>query len=110
MAARLIHMKCQNCGANLELDLDHLMAYCPYCGEKLMIDFDGLNSVLIEKEKTNRTSRIVNGVENIADKVVSYKVKKEEIKSESEKITKEKIIFFIVVMLFFLIMYLTTKF
>lgn len=54
MSARLIHMKCQNCGANLDLDLDHLMAFCPYCGEKLLIDVDKLHEVLIAKEETKQ--------------------------------------------------------
>ena len=54
MSARLIHMKCQNCGANLELDLDKLIAFCPFCGAKLMIDVEQLSSVLVEKEKTKQ--------------------------------------------------------
>lgn len=54
MAARLLHMKCQNCGANLDLDLDNLIAFCPYCGAKLMLDIDQLHQVLIAKEVTKR--------------------------------------------------------
>lgn len=54
MAVNLIHMKCQNCGANLDIDIDNMMAFCPYCGEKLMIDAEQLCSVLIEREKTKQ--------------------------------------------------------
>ena len=50
-----IVMKCNNCNAQLEIDLDHLQAYCPYCGQKLMMDFDQLGHVLSEKEKTKRS-------------------------------------------------------
>jgi DNA-directed RNA polymerase subunit RPC12/RpoP len=50
----IIKMKCSHCGANLELDLDNLMAYCPYCGEKLLIDVGQLKDVLVEREKTKQ--------------------------------------------------------
>ena len=52
---RLVESICDNCGAQLDIDLDHLQAYCPFCGKKLMIDFDKLDKVLTEKEKTKRT-------------------------------------------------------
>ena len=108
MATKLIHLKCQNCGANLDLDLDKLMAFCPYCGAKLMIDIDQIGSVLVEKEKTNRVSKLVDSVENVANEVISYKAKKEEMKHESEKVTKEQVIALIAVLIFCLIMYLTS--
>lgn len=52
---RLVEFTCGNCGAQLDIDLDHLQAYCPFCGKKLMMDFDKLDRVLTEKEKTKRT-------------------------------------------------------
>lgn len=60
MATRSIHLKCQNCGANLDVDLDRLMAFCPYCGEKLLIDTEQLSSVLVEKEKTKQKEMELN--------------------------------------------------
>lgn len=51
---RLVKLSCSNCNAQLNIDLDHLQAFCPYCGQKLMIDFDQLGRVLSEKEKTKR--------------------------------------------------------
>ena len=51
----LVKMTCSNCNANLKIDLDNLQAYCPYCGEKLMIDVEDLGELLKEKEKTKRT-------------------------------------------------------
>lgn len=50
----LIQMKCENCGAQLNLDLDNIQAFCPYCGTKLMIDSDTLSKVLKEREKTKQ--------------------------------------------------------
>ena len=52
---RLVEFTCGNCSAQLDIDLDHLQAYCPFCGKKLMMDFDKLDRVLTEKEKTKRT-------------------------------------------------------
>lgn len=52
---RLVESTCGNCGAQLNIDLDHLQAYCPFCGKKLLMDFDKLDRVLTEKEKTKRT-------------------------------------------------------
>ena len=109
METKLIHMKCQNCGANLDIYLDHLTAFCPYCGAKLMIDVEKIGDVLIEKEKTNRTTKIFSSVENVADKIVSYKKEKEELKRESEKITTKEIIIMAVVLAFFLIMMLINR-
>lgn len=54
MATNIIHLKCQNCGAALDLDMDNLIAYCPYCGRKLLFDIDQLGNILIEKEKTKQ--------------------------------------------------------
>ncbi len=52
---QLIKLRCNNCSAQLDIDLDNLQIYCPYCGQKLMIGFDQLGKVLAEKEKTKRT-------------------------------------------------------
>lgn len=48
---RLINLTCEKCGADLELDLDHITAYCPYCGNRLMIDVANIDKVLLEREK-----------------------------------------------------------
>ena len=52
---RLVESTCRNCGAQLDIDLDHLQAYCPFCGNKLLMDFEKYDKVLTEKEKTKRT-------------------------------------------------------
>lgn len=49
---KLKQMTCQNCGGTIELDFDHLISYCPYCGSKLMIDIANIDEVLKEREKT----------------------------------------------------------
>ena len=51
-------IKCASCGGNVQLDLDDLISYCPYCGTALMVDMSFLNEVLLEKE---RTKQMANG-------------------------------------------------
>lgn len=35
---KLVAMKCLSCGAGIDVSLDKKMAFCPYCGAKLLID------------------------------------------------------------------------
>lgn len=51
---KLIKMECPNCHAGLEIDIEHMQAYCPYCGTKLLFDLDQINHIIAEKEKTKR--------------------------------------------------------
>lgn len=51
---KLVNLRCDSCNAQLEVDLDNLMTYCPYCGRKLLIDIDHIDEILKEKEKTRR--------------------------------------------------------
>ena len=83
---KLIKMNCNNCGAQLDIDLDNLNAYCPYCGKKLLISIDQLGSVLAERERTKRTL----GKEE-------YKIKREQIlcdhiSREEDKAWKRRVI------------------
>lgn len=50
----MLSTTCSKCGAIMEINLEHIQVYCPYCGNKLSIDLDKLNDVLIEKEKTRQ--------------------------------------------------------
>ena len=49
-----IQLKCNSCGAMMNLDLDNLSSYCPYCGNKILIDMDQFGKVFAEKQKTER--------------------------------------------------------
>ncbi len=51
-------LECPGCKANLEIDLDHMIAFCPYCGKKLTYTFDGMSDVLTAKEKTKQIQDI----------------------------------------------------
>ena len=47
-------MNCPACGAGLELDIDNLISFCPYCGGKLLVDPVAFRDVLVERERTRR--------------------------------------------------------
>ena len=50
----LTELKCNSCGATVDIDFDNLISFCPYCGAKLMIDVPSIQELLIEKEKTKQ--------------------------------------------------------
>lgn len=52
---QLVKATCDNCHAQLDIDLDNLKMFCPYCGQKLLMDIDGMDKVLGAKEETKRT-------------------------------------------------------
>ncbi|MDO4183016.1 MAG: hypothetical protein Q4E12_05360 [Coriobacteriia bacterium] len=49
-----LSMDCEKCGAHLDLDLENLVKFCPYCGNKIMLDPSALRDVLLAKEETKR--------------------------------------------------------
>lgn len=51
---RIIKATCQNCHANLEIDLDNFQANCPYCGGSYLIESEQMSQALKEKEITKR--------------------------------------------------------
>ena len=67
---RLFEMTCNSCNAQLELDLDKMQAFCPYCGKKLTVDVDKLSDILLEKEKTRQEKQIQDY--KLEDKRLTY--------------------------------------
>ncbi|MBQ6343594.1 MAG: zinc ribbon domain-containing protein [Anaerolineaceae bacterium] len=108
METKLIHMKCQNCGANLDIDLDHLTAFCPYCGEKLMIDVEKLGDVLIEKEKTKQKEMEFNN--KIQYEEVVNEEKRKNKKNEFNDDVKRTIILMVGLLLIFLFFVIVSRF
>ena len=53
-SANYLELTCVKCGGSLNLDLDNLQSFCPYCGSKLMIDTNQLSDILSEREETKR--------------------------------------------------------
>lgn len=47
-------MHCTQCGAPLTLDVDNLQRFCPYCGNRILVDPVAFKEVLIQREITKR--------------------------------------------------------
>ena len=50
-------MKCENCGANLEINQEHRTKFCPYCGAAVQIPetaFDHEKFILEHNEQVRR--------------------------------------------------------
>lgn len=91
---QLLNLNCNNCGAKLDIDLDNLQAFCPYCGQKLMMDFEQLAHVLSEKEKTKRV------VEKEEQRTKRTKMAYEHESREKDKDWKKKAFgFFVLIVL-----------
>lgn len=57
---KTISLVCPGCNAQMEVDEDKLLAYCPYCGKKLQMDFPHADRVFVEKEKTKELKNVRN--------------------------------------------------
>lgn len=79
---RLIDAKCKNCHANLEIDLDNLQAECPYCGSKLILEFD-VDRYLESKEETIRESNRLK--ESTIQKEQAYKYLERTKKADAKR-------------------------
>lgn len=51
---KLIQLKCPNCGAKLDIDINDKKMYCHYCGQKMIIDYEQMSKFYIEKENTKQ--------------------------------------------------------
>lgn len=94
-------LNCNNCNAQLDLELDNMQAYCPFCGQKLLLDFDQVEQILAEKEKTKRAINREN--EQTKRKKMEY----EHDSREKEKEWTRKVFgtFAIIVVFFFVFFY-----
>ena len=98
---RLIKMRCQNCDGMLDVDLDNLQVYCPYCGQKLMMDFEQLAQVLAEKEKTKRAFDKEEHITKRAQMAYDHEERKDD-KAWNKKIIEMLIIFGLMIAVVFL--------
>ena len=47
-------MKCHNCGAGLNIDIDRMQGFCPHCGQKVLFDIEQVNQIVKEKIESTR--------------------------------------------------------
>lgn len=52
--SKYIKMRCENCGAEMDVDPDKKIIYCPYCGSKTLIE----ESDDVKKAKLDSETRI----------------------------------------------------
>ena len=50
----MVKLECSKCGSPLEIDPDNPIAFCPYCGQKVLFDYEQVTQIFIEKEKTKQ--------------------------------------------------------
>ena len=74
---KLINMKCQNCGADLQVDPERKQAFCSYCGTRLLVD----------DESINITNRFVDEA-----RIKEAEVRLKELEYEHERELREEII------------------
>ena len=105
---RLVQTTCNKCGAQLDIDLDHLQAYCPYCGIKLLMDFNKLDRVLTEKEKTRRTIEHEEQETKRTQMAYEHETAKQEreSKQKDKEWTKSNLVVLIAILLMILLMFL----
>ena len=51
---KLVRMRCPNCNATLEFDIEGKTSFCQYCGEKLLLDDEKI-TINYNETKTHRT-------------------------------------------------------
>ena len=82
---KFIELKCNNCGADLKLELENMQTFCQYCGSKLLIDMDNLSEVLKEKEKTKQVIGKEEHITKRKEMDYNYKMKRKEMDHDSFK-------------------------
>lgn len=48
---KLIKMRCPNCNGQLDFSTDHTFCFCPFCGEKILIDDDAQTTINITRDE-----------------------------------------------------------
>ena len=76
-------MKCVNCSASLDVDIDNLIAFCPYCGQKLLFDVQQLSEILKEREHTKQVFKHEDEVTRRAQMQHDEKITNISIKAKS---------------------------
>ena len=76
-------IKCCSCGANINIDFENLISFCPYCGAKLIVDLKLVQDVLKEREKTKQIQ--IQAEQMTAQKKMEYDVELRKLEIEREE-------------------------
>lgn len=55
-------IKCDNCGASIEVNYEKLIGFCPFCGTQLYFDINQVEDILKERERTRQVELRENGL------------------------------------------------
>ena len=106
---RTISLDCSHCGASLELDLDNLIAACPYCHHKILLDTSHLGQLFSERERTKREEEKTRREQEITEREkLKYQYELEKQRAEyaaKEREEKRKHIVLIVTLIFTFIIF-----
>lgn len=94
----LIKLKCENCGATLEVDTESDKITCNYCKSEILIDDEATSIRRIEDAKLK--ARIENYEQDIKEKRDIEEMESKE-KFKKSKFSKVLLIFFAIAILFF---------
>jgi len=83
-------LKCSNCKANLDLNLDNMIAYCPFCGEKIIVDVQSLTKLLTESQVTERRE-VSERAKTERTKIIAEERKEQERIRAEKELEKERI-------------------
>lgn len=108
---KLIKMKCENCGATLEVNKDLEKIHCNFCGAELLIDDDATKLKRFEDVKLK--SRKANHEQSLKERndLLEQEVKEKQIKEDlnsvdnfkKSKLSKVLLVFFAIAILFFFV-------
>lgn len=108
---KLIQMKCENCGAILDVNEDLEKIRCNYCGAELLIDDEATKLKRFEDAKLN--SRKANHEQSLKERndLLEQEVKEKQVKEDlnsvdnfkKSKISKVLLVFFAIAILFFFV-------
>lgn len=105
-----INMTCDKCGANLDVDIEHLQAYCPYCGTKLLIDVSQMSDIINKKEQTKQKEMKYDHNYKILNTILDYRERKNiQRDQERNKTGIFAMVFMIVLLLFCALMALLSQ-
>lgn len=105
---RTISLDCSNCGASLELDPDNLIARCPYCNHKILLDTNHLGQLITERgrirreeEKTLREKEITER-ENLK---YQFELEKQRIEIQAKERAEKRMHIALIALLIFTILF-----
>ena len=98
--AKIIHLRCENCGSSMDINAERDILFCPYCGAKALIE---------ESDEVKITKMNTDAVNRMTDVKLEKARLKLELKKEEGKEDQRTLIMMIAIFAFFIIMAFVLK-